>query len=149
MQAAPIIMAVAAAGSAVYGGIQASKGARSQAALYEGERKQIEVDAINQENDRRERLKMALAAQDASAASRGVDALSPTQRAMASTDTEATNDDIGTIRAGAKNGMRSSRISSKSYMSTSRSSVVGSMFEAGGSLFKGAHNQRMLNREEE
>ena len=139
-------MAVAAAGSAVYGGIQASKGARSQAALYEGERKQIEVDAINQENDRRERLKMALAAQDASAASRGVDALSPTQRAMASTDTEATNDDI---RAGAKNGMRSSRISSKSYMSTSRSSVVGSMFEAGGSLFKGAHNQRMLNREEE
>jgi hypothetical protein len=138
MQSIPLILGAVSAASQLVGGIAGASSANAQARELASERKQVELDALTQENDRRRRLVQALAAQDVEAAHQGISLeRSATLATIREADIDSANTDIGLIRAGAKNRINSLKASASSAVAGGRIGLFTSALAGGASLLKG------------
>lgn len=130
---------VVSAGTAVYTGIQAQGQAEIMEAQYREQQDLAKLQAIQEANDRRERLRMILASQAAVAASSGIQLdASRSFLAAKAAEIEAADRDVRNIQIFGASQSRQLGIAAEGAAASGRASMFGGFLKAGGSLLSGA-----------
>lgn len=141
---APFIMIGAtllAAAGTVYQAHTAAKGAKAEAAQIEDQQRLAKIEADDEENARRIRLRQTLGTQQAIAASAGYDpSRSGSFLAIQRNEQYEAEGDIGAIRLRSRSTQYRMGIQAKGLKSAAKSSLVSGYIKAGGSLMSGAYS---------
>lgn len=137
-------VAISAAG-AVYQGVQAQGQADIMEAQYREQAELAKISALQEEADRRERLRILLATQAAVGASSGVQLdASRSFLAAKSAEIEKADRDVRNIRLFGASQQRSLFTSAKAARAEGKAAMVGGLFEGASILTQGYYNAATL-----
>jgi hypothetical protein len=133
-----IVGLIISAGAAVYQGVQAKGQAEIMEAGYREQQDIAKLQAIQEANDRRERLRMILASQAAVAASSGIQLdASRSFLAAKKAEIESADRDVRNIQLFGASQQRQFGIAAKGASASGKASLYGGFLSAGGSLLSG------------